>query len=775
MRAGTDFALVRAMSQLARMQSLPRMARKRTGALVPFDRARIARAVSLAMRAAGEGALPGDAERVANAVVESLRRDIAPGHAPRIEEIQDAVEEKLILLDFPKTAKAYILYRHERARLRERARAVPEPVRRLVTESRRHFRNPLAEFIYFRTYSRWSESQGRRETWVETVDRYVAYMREILGERLSAAEYGEISAAILRQDVMPSMRLLWSAGPAARATHAAAYNCAYVAPRALADFSEIMYLLMCGTGVGFSVETKNVQELPIIAPRTEVRLPPHLVADTKEGWCDALRLGLETWYSGRDVAFDYSKVRPAGARLRTMGGRSSGPGPLKAALEFCRARVFSRAGRRLQNIDVHDIVCKIGECVSMGGVRRSALISLSDLDDRELRDAKSGHFAITHPERAMANDSAVYEGKPGATQFLEEWLALANASTGERGIFNRGSLHRQIPERRWPHFKDAWATSGTNPCGEIILRSKQFCNLSEAVARPGDDDRALAAKIRVAAILGTYQSMLTDFPYLSPEWKFHCEHERLLGVSLTGQWDSPAARDPGTLERLKEAAVATNREYARRFGINASAAVTCVKPSGTVSQLVDSASGMHPRHAPYYLRRIRISATDPLFEMLRDQKYPHAPEVGQIEGQATTYVLEFPVRAPADAVVRADLGALDQLEYWKRVKLRYTEHNPSVTVSVRPDEWVEAANWVYVNWDLVGGLSFLPAADTVYRLSPYEEITREEYERRVSELPTIDFSRILLYEREDRTAGWREPACSGPLCELDPEENSFTS
>jgi ribonucleoside-triphosphate reductase (thioredoxin) len=745
---------------------------KRDGRIVPFDADRIANAVSRAMRACGEGDPEQDAARVAREVMAQLGRRFPEHHVPQVEEIQDLVEETLILLDFPRTAKAYILYRHERARIREKAREVPEHVRKLATESKRYFANALAEFIYYRTYSRWVETEGRRETWVETVDRYLAFMREKLGDRLVEGEYNELRRGILEMRVMPSMRLMWSAGDAARASNVAAYNCSFVAPRKLEDFAEIMYLLMCGVGVGFSVETQNVQLLAIIARQAGERLPTHMVEDSKEGWGDALKLGLNAWYSGRDVGFDFSGVRPAGARLKTMGGRSSGPGPLRALLEFARTRILGSQGKRLRNIDVHDIVCKIGEVVEMGGVRRSALISLSDLDDEEMREAKSGHFWINHPQRGMANNSAVYDARPPATVFLEEWLALAKAGTGERGIFNRGGLPAQLPKRRWPGFEPYWPTSGINPCGEIVLRSKQFCNLTEVVARAADTEATLMDKMRLATLLGTYQAMLTDFPYISTEWKQNCEAERLLGVSITGQWDCPAVRDPDTLSRLREHALTVNREYAERFGINPATAVTCVKPSGTVSQLVDAASGMHPRHAPFYLRRVRISATDPLLHMLKESKFPCVPEVGQLEASATSFVLEFPMESPQGAVTRNDLDAHAQLQYWHTVKIRYTEHNPSVTISVGPDEWISTAHWLYEHWDELGGLSFLPRTDAAYELPPYEAISGDDYERRIAALPVMDFSRIVAYEKEDNTRGAREFACVSGQCELDPEEGS---
>jgi len=740
--------------------------RKRDGSLASFDAERITQAILKAMHATNEGELR-DAKKVSAAVVKALLKKYQSGGIPGIEEIQDLVETHLILKDYPKTAKAYILYRQKRADIRAQRKAVPERVKKLVAESKKYFRNPLSEFVYYRTYSRWIEEEGRRETWLETVQRYVNFMRENLRHHLTDDDYNSIRDAILAQKVMPSMRLMWSAGAAARATNVSAYNCSFIAPSKLDDFGEIMYILMCGAGVGFSVENQTVQELPIIKRQTGEMLPVHTVHDSREGWAKAFVWGLKTWYSGKDIVFDLSKLRPAGARLVTMGGRSSGPEPLRALLEFSRRKILSRQGRRLSSLDVHDIICKIGDVVVAGGVRRSALISLSDLDDEAMRYAKTGQFYLSEPQRAMANNSAVYNSKPSATQFLEEWLSLAKSGTGERGIFNRYGLKFQFPERRWKTFEQHWQTSGTNPCGEIILRSKEFCNLTEVVARPEDTEKTLMEKIRIAAILGTYQSTLVYFPYLSREWRENCEEERLLGVSITGQWDCPAVRNPKVLRKLRDYAIAINKIYAKKFGINESAAVTCVKPSGTVSQLVDCAPGLHARYSPYYIRRIRISATDPLFKMMKDQKYPYYPEVGQVEGSATTYVLEFPVKAPKHSVFRRDLSAIDQLEYWKMVKQNYTEHNPSVTIYVGPDEWLEVGNWLYKNWEMLGGLSFLPREDYVYQLAPYEEISEAKYKELVAKLPSIDFANIMIYEKEDETQGARELGCVSGVCEIE--------
>lgn len=754
------------LKDIMRSSKAIKQIRKRNGSIVDFDIRRISNAVSKAMIATGEGSEK-DVLFITHKVLGELLREKASNknYFPSVEGVQDMVEKYLILEEFVQTAKAYILYRNKRSELRDKGVEVPEKVRQLALESKQYFKNSLAEFVYYRTYSRWTDEEGRRETWIETVDRYMSFMKENLGKKLSALEYDEVREAILDQEVMPSMRLMWSAGAAARSTNVTGYNCSFIAPSKLQDFGEIMYILMCGTGVGFSVESQNVHALPQIKRQTGETLAPHLIQDSKEGWASAFVFGLTTWFAGKDVVFDYSQIRPRGSRLKTMGGKSSGPEPLKALLEFSREKVLRRQGRRLTNIDVHDIICKTGEVVVMGGVRRSALISLSDLDDQEMRHAKDGQFYMTEPQRSMANNSAVYWEKPSSTEFFDEWISLMKSGTGERGIFNRGSLKGQLPERRWKVFEEYADRCGTNPCGEIILRSKQFCNLSEVVCRAQDTQKSLLRKIRLATLLGTYQSTLTDFPYLSKEWKQNCQEERLLGVSLTGQWDCPAVRDPKILKKLKEEAIKVNQQYAKKMGINASTCITCVKPSGTVSQLVDAASGMHPRHAKYYIRRIRIASTDALFHMLKDQGIPYHPEVGQSIEDANTYVLEFPVKAPG-SMFKDDLTALGQLSYWKEVKEHYTEHNPSTTISIGENEWIGVANWLYENWDMIGGLSFLPRSEHVYTLAPYEEITEVQYNEMVKRFQGLDFSKIVTYEKADETQGAKELACVAGVCEI---------
>ena len=753
---------------------------KRDGRLVQFDFDKISSAVWKAMAEVGEGDQE-DAVLVSHQVAGELGRFAKKykNFLPGVEGIQDSVEKYLILNDYVKTAKAYILYRDKRAQLRAAHADIPEHVRKLAEESKKYFSgNALGEFVYLRTYAKWIPEKGRREMWIETVDRYVNFMRENLGDKLTEKEYADVRMGILKQEVMPSMRLMQFAGEAARRCNTCAYNCTFTAPTKLEDFAEIMYLSMQGCGVGFAVESHNVEQLPQIKKQTGQKLPTHIIVDSKEGWCDALTLGMKTWYDGKDILFDSSQVRPAGARLKTMGGKASGPEPLRSLLAFTRERIFSRAGRRLRAIDAHDIICKIGECVVAGGVRRTAMISLSDLDDVEMRDAKRGQFYMTDPHRSVANNSAVYETRPTNAELMDEWVALMKSGSGERGIFNRGSLSVTFPKRRIDHFKKIGfigedgvvrGSIGTNPCAEIILQSKQFCNLSEVIARADDTEASLLRKIRLASILGTYQSTLTKFGYISKEWTDHCRTERLLGVSVTGQWDSPVARQPETMRKLRDMAIKTNIAYAKRFGIERSLSVTAVKPSGTVSQTFNCASGIHPRHAPYYIRRVRISATDSLFKMMRDQGVPYYPEVGQSMEEANTFVLEFPIKAPdhsADTRFKDDISALEQLEYWKRVKLNFTEHNPSATISVGASEWISVVDWIQKNWDIIGGLSFLPRSDHVYRLAPYEAITKEEYEARMARFPKVDYSKLIAYERQDETEMKKELACAGNACEV---------
>ena len=761
----------------AKAPSIPTII-KRDGRIVPFDLEKIVNAVWKGMTSVGEGSIE-EARVVANQVYSELIRIKRKfnNFVPTVEGCQDIVEQELMRADYVKAAKHYVLYREERAKLRSQGVEVPENVRKLASDSQKYFRNALGEFVYYRSYSRWIDTEGRRETWIETVDRYMGFMKENVGNKLKDSEYKEIREAILSHQAMPSMRLLQFAGKAAATTNVCAYNCSFIAPKSFQDLAEIMYISMCGTGAGWAVESANVESFPQIMMQTGEKLPTHVIPDNKEGWADSLTIGMEAWASGKDIDFDYSQLRPEGARLKTMGGKSSGPAPLMRLLTFARQVMMARQGKRLRTIDLHDIICMIGDCVVSGGVRRSAMISLSDLSDELIRDAKKGAFYMTHPHRALSNNSAVYINKPSNEEFLKEWMALIESRSGERGIFNRGSLASTLPERRIKVLKEykgyfdqtgnhIIGPMGTNPCGEIILQSKQFCNLSEIVARSEDTEASLMKKMRIATILGTYQSTLTNFPYLSKQWKENCEKERLLGVSITGQWDCPVVRKPEVMRKLKAEAIKVNKEFAKRFGVSESTAITCVKPSGTLSQTVDCSSGMHPRHSKYYIRRIRIAATDSLFKMLKDQGVPYFPEVGQSLENATTYVLEFPVKSPNGSIFRDDQTAIEQLEYWKMVKENYTEHNPSVTISVGNDEWIAVANWVYSNWDIVGGLSFLPREDVVYKLAPYESIDEKTYKELAKRMEHIDYSKIITYEIQNETDLKKELACVSGVCEI---------
>lgn len=743
---------------------LPRT-QKRDGRVVTFEFDKIVNAILRALNETNEGSEE-EAVVVAHKVASELMQ-VAKKYkdfVPNVESIQDEVERQLMLTDYTATAKAFILYREEHAKLRQQESMISKEVRQKVAESSQYFSTSYQEFIFYQFYARWRDELGRRETWSEAIDRFMDYMRGKLGDKLTDAEYTDVKTAILKQEICPSMRLLWSAGDACDATNVCAYNCAYIAPVSWEDLSEIMYVSMCGAGCGFAVEPENVEKFPQIQKQTGKQKPAILVEDSKEGWCDAFVLACRAWASGYDVEIDYSMIRPAGSRLITMGGRSSGPAPLRDLMNFTRSKILARQGKRLTTLDLHDIICQIGLIVVAGGVRRSALISLSSLDDNALRDAKKGAFWQTEGQRSMANNSAVYEVKPRAGEFLEEWTALVTSGSGERGIFNRGNLEQQVPKRRWDKLKTL-AQVGVNPCGEIYLRSKQFCNLTSIVVRPKDTMADLKRKMRLATIVGTYQATLTDFGYLTKEWHDNCEDEQLLGVSITGYYDNEIVRNDDNLDTLRNEAIAANKTYAKRFGKNPSTAITCVKPHGNSGQLLGVGSGMHPWFAKYYIRRVRISVNDPLLKLAQEQGVPVFPEVGYSTSTTTTMVLEFPVKAPDQAIVARDVSALEMLTEWKRLKQHFTEHNPSVTIYASDNEWLSIANFVYENWEIVGGLSFLPRNDHVYQLAPYEEITKDEYERRLAALGTIDFSRLVIYEQQDQTTGAKELACAGGVCE----------
>ena len=621
------------------------------------------------------------------------------------------------------------------------------------------------KFIHQSRYARWKEDEGRRETWEETVSRYFDFMSDHLIDNFNYeipdSIRERIENRILNLDIMPSMRALMTAGVALERCNVAGYNCSYLPVDNLRSFDECLYILMCGTGVGFSVETKYTAQLPIVNEALHDSDTVVVVSDSKEGWAKGYKELISLLYSGQIPKWDLSRLRPAGARLKTFGGRSSGPEPLDDLFRFTVDIFKKSAGRRLKSIECHDIMCKIGSVVVVGGVRRSALISLSDLEDQEMSLAKSGEWWNDEWQRALANNSVGYQDTPPVGIFMREWLNLYNSKSGERGIFSRDASVRQAEKNG---RRDSRYEFGTNPCSEIILRPHQFCNLTEVVVRADDDIERLAKKVEDATILGTIQSTLTDFKYLRKVWQNNTEEERLLGVSLTGILDNPRLGKADDLKRLRQQAVDTNLGLAEQLGIPQSTAITCVKPSGTVSQLVDSASGIHARHSAYYIRTVRGDKKDPLSQFLIDQGIPHEDDLMQPEN---TVVFSFPMKSPTKAVLREDLSAITQLENWKNYQEHWCEHKPSVTISVKEDEWFEVGSWVYNNFKDVAGVSFLPHSDHTYKQAPYQDITKEEYDALSKKMPrNVDWTLLSNYEREDNTTGTQELACNAGACEI---------
>jgi ribonucleoside-triphosphate reductase (thioredoxin) len=616
-------------------------------------------------------------------------------------------------------------------------------------------------FIHTSRYAKYFDGKGR-EAWPETVDRYI---ENVIGDKVDSDTKDEIMFAILNLEIMPSMRAMMTAGIALDRDNTAGYNCSYLPVDDPKSFDEAMFILLCGTGVGFSVERQFISKLPEI-PKLFESDTTIVVKDSKEGWAKAFRQLLVLLWAGEVPLWDVSRVRPAGARLKTFGGRASGPAPLVDLFNFTVKMFREAEGRKLSSIECHDLMCKIGEIVVVGGVRRSAMISLSNLSDDRMRHAKSGNWWDNEPQRALANNSVAYTEKPDSLSFMREWMALVESGSGERGIFNREASKRQAAKngRRNSDFD-----FGTNPCSEIILRPYQFCNLTEVVVRATDTVDDLARKVRLATILGTIQSTYTKFPYLRKIWTTNTEEERLLGVSLTGIMDNPVmtTKNKGldkTLENLRNVAVVTNAEWADRLGIPQSAAITCVKPSGTVSQLVDSASGIHARHSPYYVRTVRGDNKDPLTTFMKDQGIPSEPDVFKPD---QTTVFSFPVKAPNKAVVTSDLSAVDQLKMWLMYQRHWSEHKPSVTINVKKDEWFEVGTFVYEHFDEMSGVSFLPYNEHTYQQAPYQEIDKEEYKNILVTMPkTIDWSRLSEYEKEDTTTSSQTMACTGDVCEV---------
>ena len=619
-------------------------------------------------------------------------------------------------------------------------------------------------FIATSRYARWLDDEGRRETWSETVTRYVDYMSEKVG--IDENTSNEIWVAIHNLDVMPSMRALMTAGAALDRDNTAGYNCSYLPVDDIKSFDEAMYILLCGTGVGFSVERQYVDKLPEVPDVLVDSQTTIVVRDSKEGWARAFRMLIALLYAGEIPTYDVSMIRPAGARLITFGGRASGPAPLVDLFKFTINMFKEAKGRKLSSYDCHSIMCKVGEIVVVGGVRRSAMISLSNLSDIRMRHAKTGQWWETAPHMALSNNSVVYTDKPDSETFLREWTSLVESKSGERGIFNRVSAKKQAMknERRDPNYD-----FGTNPCSEIILRPHQFCNLTEVVIKDGDRDDDIEKKIRIATILGTAQATLTDFPYLRKIWRTNTEEERLLGVSLTGIMDNIHTNCnlvdmDKRLPRYKQVAIDTNKEFAKKFGIQESTAITCVKPSGTVSQLCDSASGIHARHSKYYIRTVRGDNKDPLTKFMIDQGVPSEPCVMKPD---TTTVFSFPMKSPKGSRIRDELSAIDQLNIWLIYQEHWCEHKPSITVTVRENEWLDVGAFVFKHFDKMSGVSFLPHSDHVYQQAPYQECTKDEYNDMLSRMNTrINWSKLRDYEVSDTTSGSQTMACSGDSCEV---------
>ena len=623
-------------------------------------------------------------------------------------------------------------------------------------------------FIHLSRYSRWIDKEERRENWKETIDRYLSFMSDHLKDNYNYTipddMYSEIETSMLKLEVLGSMRALMTAGPALKRENIAGYNCSYLPIDSPRSFDECLYILMNGTGVGFSVERQYVNKLPTI-PDIDFESSDDLisVADSKEGWARALRDLISFLYTNRIPKIDTSKIRPAGARLKTFGGRASGPEPLIDLFDFTINTFKKAKGRKLTSIECHDIMCKIGQVVVVGGVRRSALISLSNLTDERMRMAKSGEWWVDNPQRALANNSVCYTEKPDIGIFMKEWLSLYESKSGERGIFNRISAKEKASSN---NRRNGEIDFGTNPCCEIILRPYQFCNLSEVVCRYNDTIETILDKVRIATILGTFQATLTNFNYLRKRWKDTTEEERLLGVSLTGIMDCPAVYNASEeqLQWLKERAVIVNKNLSAEIGINQSTAVTCVKPSGTVSQLVDAASGIHARHNDYFIRTVRGDNKDPLTKFMRDMNIPNEPDFTSPD---SVTVFSFPMKSPDNAVCRNDMSALEQLELWLKIANNYCEHKPSVTISVKEHEWLEVGSWCWNNFGSLSGISFLPFSEHTYKQAPYQDIDKDMYLDLSTKMPlSIDWNELQQYEKGDTTTGTQELACTGGVCEI---------
>ena len=736
---------------------------KRSGDVVAFDHARVKRAIQGCLNDLQyeEGKAKQISDEISNQVVNLVGARNETNVT--VEDIQNMVETQLMANGLYAEAKQYILFRDAKRKQREEA-PLPVAVVEAFRQNDVYFEHEIQKFQALDKFARFNHAIGRRETWIETVQRVIEFFKTHCQRHnysVTPDDWASLENGLLQLEASPAMRCVQMAGPALERCHVGVYNCSFQFLQNTTDMAEELYILMQGTGVGFSVEAEfAVEKFPRVKrQKKQTKIPMHVIEDTTEGWCDAYKLGLDTWWNGDDIQFDYSKIRPAGTPLKIKGGKSSGPGPMKDLLEFARKRILARQGRYLSSLDLHDINCFAHRIVRMGGVRRASGISLSDLHDREMRDCKQGEFWTTNDQRNQANNSAVYNEKPDPLVWMEEWLSLAKSGSGERGIFNRGGLKNQFPKRR----KHTGHLFGTNPCGEIILRHKQFCNLSIAVIRPDDTYEQIAKKVVLATIWGTLQSTMTDFKYIGESWKKNSEEERLLGVDLLGFLDHPLFQDnqkaAEVLSKLRDVVNATNAEWADKLKINHSAATTCIKPSGDSSVFFNTAAGFKGHHGQYYVRRVRANSTNPVAQMLKDEGVPCFKDY-----DGSGLVLEFPMKAPNSGVLLETQTAISQLEKWKTFKVYWTEHNPSVTIYVRQEEWLEVGKWVYDNWEIVGGLSFLPYDGGIYHLAPYEAISKENYDERIESFPKINWAKLIRYEKSDMTDLHQQFACIGDKC-----------
>lgn len=750
---------------------------KRDGRIVPFDADRIYNAIRLCLYGTDGAHDAGEIQILTDAVVRAVVARHADGWQPTVEGVQDIVEVVLQAHGYYVGAKRYILYREEHARLRAE-RPIPQEVVAAYARDDAYFpkSDPMASlrrFQFLDKYAKWNQEWMRRETWVETVDRLIVQLQRLVAGRgvsLPAEDWSFLRRMVIEQKVMPSMRMLAMAGPAFERDNSTQYNCTYLPVDSIDAWVEGMSLSMSGCGVGYSVERDYVEQFQRIKRQTSAAPDLYVVDDSAEGWCAALRFGLERWFEGGDVRFNTSLVRPRGAPLRTKGGRASGPEPLEKLLSFTRRRLLSRQGSFLRTLDAHDIMCAVGSAAVSGGVRRTAMISLFDEDDQNMLTCKSGDFERENDQRWNANNSMVWTNVAGMDQtvFISRFMEMVKSRRGEPGIYNREAADELSPQRR-----ERGHRFGCNPCGEVILRPYGMCNLSIAVARAGDTYETLAEKVRAATIIGTIQSCGTYFPNLRPIWKQNAEDERLLGVDITGQMDCDLTNGNDgpvghVLDTMRRQVLETNAEYAALLGINRSAATTVNKPSGNSSQFLDCSSGIHARWAPYYIRNVRVSAASPLAKMLRDSGVPLSPENGEEDpSNPKTWVVSFPVKAPNGAITRKDRSALAQCEHWLANKVFWTEHNPSVTITYKPDEIIGLMDWVWQHRNQIGGMAFLPADDADYAQLPYIEIDEAEYNRRVAEFPEIDFVKCYRYESSDMTTASQEMACMAGVCETD--------